>query len=152
MNPNDKLDELFPLPKGMKLQIRKFGQNPATPLKTMSTGDRQTLGQEPTPLFRWEDSTLKLSAVLYEDPGTGKMTCHVLCSDPTLLNKAAAPVALFGKREGEMILKTIKLNQPDPPTGGCRGSAEFGLLKDAIEKLGTEMGLIVFLSIEAGSA
>jgi hypothetical protein len=144
---NDKmLNELFPLPPGVKLHIRKFGKNPMTEMKTVPTADQGVAGEDHPPLtLTWEDETLGLSAVVSEDPATGKLTGHAFCTDPAMLNKASASVAVIGKREFEMLRKSINLNQPDPQTGGCCGSGDFGLLKDAVAKLGNELGLVVFL-------
>jgi hypothetical protein len=70
-------------------------------------------------------------------------------TDPVILNKASASVVLVGVQEYEMIQKSIKLDQPDQRTGRCCGSADFGLLKDALAKLGTELGLVVFMVVSA---
>jgi hypothetical protein len=141
-------EELFPLPPGVKLHRRLFGATPPTPLKTVQPGGQRGAGEDEPPLtLAWDDAKLRLSAVVREDPTTGKLIGSAFCTDPAMLNKGAAAVSLVGNREYEMILKTIKLDQPDQRTGGCRGSADFGLLKDAVAKLGTEMGLVVFMVV-----
>ncbi len=139
------LDEIFPLPPGMKLATRKFGVNPPLPLKAVRTGTQQTN----LPLtFRWEDSTLGLTVVINEDQTTGKLAAEAFCNDPALKGKAAASVALFGREEFKMIRKTIKFDQPDNRMGsGCCGSADSGQLSDAIALLGPEMGLLVFMVV-----
>jgi hypothetical protein len=141
-------EELFPLPPGVKLQKRKFGATPPTPLKTVQAGGQRSAGEDEPPLtLTWDDAKLRLSAVVREDPHTGKLIGSAFCTDPAMLNKASASVSLVGTHEYEMIRKTIKLDQPDKRTGGCCGSADFGLLKDAIVKLGTELGLVVFMLV-----
>jgi len=152
MNPEKKytLEELFPLPAGMKLPVHKFGQNPVTAMETVQVGGQGAAGEDHPPLtLTWDDLVkLRLSVVVREDPTSGKLIGDVVCTDPAMLNKASAFVAVVGKREFEMIRKKIKLDQPDKRTGGCYGSAEFGLLKDAVAQLGTELGLVVFLLID----
>jgi hypothetical protein len=149
MGPNSQrtFEELFPLPDGVKLRTRKFGVTPPTPLVQVPVpGQAADAGPgRPTLKIRWEDSTLGLTVLAREDAATGRLIGEVFCSDPAMLNKASVSVALVGKHEHRMIRKTVKLDQPDNRTGGCRGSDDFGSLDNAIKELGAEMGLVVFV-------
>lgn len=141
---NPTLDGMFPLPEGTKLRTRKFGVNPAMPLKPICHGGEQA-NQRLS--LRYSDPSLGLTVIVNEDRETGKLNAEVVCTDPGLMGKVAASVALVGHDESRMIRKTVKLDQPDDQTGGCRGSEDFGMLNDAVKRLGSDLGLVVFVLV-----
>jgi hypothetical protein len=173
MNEKKKLtlEELYPLPEGVKLRIRKFGANPTTGFVSAPGGGQGAAAGPARPPFklRWEDTTLGLTVLMREDLASGRLVADVFCTDPAKLNKASVSVSLVGKGKDQSVRKeiplnepetasqaistslapsigkTISLNEPDPRSGGCCGSAKFGSLNDAIGELGTELGLVVFM-------
>ena len=75
----------------------------------------------------------------------GHLIASVFCTDATLLNKVAVSVAVAGMVEDRLLRKTIFLNVAE--NNGCSGSADFGLLADAVQTLGPQLGLVVFLLV-----
>lgn len=150
MNHDDKttLDDLPPLPAGLRLRSRKFGANPASPLvPTPAPGARAGTGQKPQPVsIRWEDKGLGLAVTVLELQETGHLVADVFCADAGQRGKAAVSVALVGNIEDRMIRKSIPLDVGEKD--GCSGSAEFGKLADAVAELGTELGVVVFLECD----
>ena len=127
----------------MKLRKRKFGTAPDSPFKTVGSSAHEA---EPLELSL-ADSTLGLTVVVKEHRATGKLIAEASCSDPAMKGKAGASVAVIGREEFKLIRKTVKMDQSDERTGGCRGSADLGLLKDAVATLGPELGLVTFMLI-----
>jgi hypothetical protein len=135
------IDELYPLPKGVKLRKRIFGPNASSPLFPIPTrGDSNPDTQEF--MIRWEDPTYGLTVLVRERSEDSHLIADVVCTNADQLNKLAVSVALYGTKEMQMIRKTIPLAVPQQT--GCSGSADFGLFSAAVEKLGTQLGVIVF--------
>jgi hypothetical protein len=149
MNTEKKptLEELFPLPEGIKLRTRKFGANPMSPLVATPPGgdraDKQPL--RPELVIPWEDPEHGLTVLVRERRDSGRLVADVFCTDAAQLNKLAVSVALVGTIEDQMIRKTIPLNVPEKT--GCSGSADFGPLTEAVKELGTQLGVVVFMLV-----
>jgi len=143
------LDDLYPLPEGVKLRTRKFGANPMSPLASTPTGGPQGASSPDRTEFkiRWEDQEHGLTVLVRERRESGHLVADVFCTDAARLNKLAVSVALVGTIEDHMIRKTIPLDVPEKEIGGCSGSADFGLLTEATEELGTQLGVVVFMLV-----
>ena len=135
------IDELYPLPKGVKLRTKKIGPNASSPLFPIPTSGDSHPGT-PEFVIRWEDPTYGLLVLVRERRDDSHLIADVVCSNPDQLNKLAVSVALYGTKEMQKIRKTIPLTVPQQT--GCSGSADFGLFSAAVEKLGTALGVIVF--------
>jgi hypothetical protein len=138
------LADLYSLPPGTKLRVRKFGANPTSPLVPTPVGGNQGASAAVRPEFRlrWEDQQQGLQVTVRERDN-GHLIAEVFSTDPALLTKATVSVGLVGTIEDGLIRKTIPLDVPE--TTGCSGSADFGLLEDAVKELGSELGVVVFL-------
>ena len=150
MNTNrpPSLSELFPLPKGVKLPTYKFGTNPVAPLQTVSLGEPAAHAGTPRSPFKitWEDKEQGLKVCVEERQENSHLIANVYGTHEELLNKAAVSVALMGTNETEVIRKTVPLCVAETNgTFRCSGSADLGLLADAVQRLGDRIGLVVFL-------
>ena len=135
------LDDEYPLPKGVKLRTREFGTNAMSPLVPIpANGDSNPA--PPEFMIRWEDQDHGLTVLVRERRDDGHLIADVVCTDADQLNKLAVSVALVGTKEMQMIRRTIPLAVPDRI--GCSGSADLGLFSAAMEKLGNQLGVIVF--------
>lgn len=145
-DPKRSLEELFPLPAGVKLRTHKFGAKPCSPLFAISAGPDKDASSDSCPEFKiaWEDKQQGLK-VCVRERDNGHLIAEVFCSDASLLNKAAVSVGLMGTVEDQLIRKTIHLTVPEE--NGCSGWADFGLLTDAAQKLGARLGVVVFLLV-----
>ena len=145
-DPKPPLPGHFPLPEGLKLRSRKFGVNPVSSLVPVPVGGDNGDSSNPRPQFEiaWEDNQQGLK-VLVRERDDGHLIANVLCTDAGLLNKAAVSVGLMGTVEDRLIRKTIPLDVPEAT--GCSGSADFGPLADAVEELGPQLGVVVFLLV-----
>jgi hypothetical protein len=141
------LADLYPLPEGVKIRTRKFGANPISPLvPTPSGGDRDDSSSARTEFkIRWEDQEHGLTVLIRERRDSGHLVGDVFCTDAAQLNKLAVSVALVGTNEDQMIRKTISLDVPE--TTGCSGSADFGPLIEAVQELGPQLGVVVFMLV-----
>jgi hypothetical protein len=142
------LDDLYPLPEGVKVRTRKFGANPVTPLqptRPAASGDTSGPGKF---MLRHEAKELGLLVIVQEQENSGLLTAEVFSSHSDHLNQAAVFVALVGTIEDGMIRKTIPLvREIKDGEYRCSGSANFGSLRDAVQQLGNQLGLIVFLVV-----
>jgi hypothetical protein len=141
------LEGQYPLPEGVKLRTRKFGANPMSSLiSTPPGGDRGDSSPARTEFkIRWEDQEHGLTVLIRERRDSGHLIADVFCTDAGRLNNLAVSVALVGTVEDQMIRKTIPLNVPEKT--GCSGSADFGLLTDAVKELGAQLGVVVFMLV-----
>jgi hypothetical protein len=144
--PKPTPPDLFPLPAGIKLRTRKFGANPlalhASALAGVCKGDPSAPREEFE--IRWEDQKQGLT-VIVRNRDDGRLIADVFAIDAALLNKAWVSVSLVGKAEHDSERKTIPLDVAEK--NGCSGSAEFGPLVDVVNRLGPEIGLVVFLLV-----
>jgi hypothetical protein len=128
-----------------KLRTRKFGAKPVSDYVTVPVVGRE---HEVDPQTRfelhWEDAQMGLAAEVRELEN-GRLIAEVFCGDAGLLGKAAVCVGLAGKAADHVINKVILLNAP--VGNGCGGTADFGLLADAVKELGTQIAVIVFLNL-----
>jgi hypothetical protein len=150
-NAETNLNELYPLPPGIKLRKRHFPRNAVSNLKdTPAPGDRGDNGS-PRPVFELMleeridlgSTTVTLWVRIQERFPDGVLLGEVHCSDASLLNTGVVSVALSGTEENHLIRKTIPLTKAEKD--GCSGSIEFCLLQDAIRELGTKLQMSVFL-------
>jgi hypothetical protein len=143
--PQQNLDDLFPLPKGVKLRTHKFGARPWSALVPAPVGGNLDASSTPRPEFQipWEDQQQGLS-VLVSEQENGRLVATVACTNACLLGKAVA-VGLTGSAAEHPICKTISLHASE--TGGCGGAADFGPLTDAVKELGPHLGIVVFLLV-----
>jgi hypothetical protein len=141
------LEDQYPLPKGVKLRTRKFGASPESPLvPTPTGGDMGEAGPTRTEFkIRWEDQDHGLTVLVRDHQESGRLVADVFCTDAGQLNKLAVSVALVGTIEEQMIRKTIPLAVPEKT--GCSGSADFGPLTEAVEELGAQLGVVVFMLV-----
>jgi len=138
------LDEVFPLPKGIKFRQPKFGSKPASSVTAVRRSDTD-VGPTPEAFeIRWEDADQGLAVRVREQPD-GRLIAETSCSNVAVLGKWVS-VALVGTTTTEMIRKTIPFSVVE--TNGCRGSADFGPLADAVRDLGRELRIIVFLLLD----
>lgn len=138
------MNDLFPLPAGIRLRTRTFGKNSVSDL--MPTGLRKDQSasseqREPFKILLVVDG-LGLK-VLMQEREDGHLLANVHCRDISLLNRAAAVVGLVGTKEFELISKTIPFDVAEGD--GCAGSADFGTLTAAVEKLGEELSVVAYL-------
>jgi hypothetical protein len=145
-DPKPTLADLFPLPEGTKLRVRKFGAKPVSELVPAPVGGNVAQAAAPRPEFKihWEDQQQGLTVIVREREN-GHLVAEVCCSDAGLHNKAAVSVGLVGTVEDHLIRKTIPLDVV--VTGGCSGSADFGPLTAAVQELGPQLGVVVFLLV-----
>jgi hypothetical protein len=145
-DPKRTLPDLFPLPDGTKIRARKFGAKPVSPLVPAPVAGDKGDDAAPRAAFkiRWEDQQQGLT-VLVRERGNGHLIADVFCTDAGLLDKAAVSVGLVGTVEDHLIRKTIPLDVSE--NSGCSGSADFGLLADAVKELGQQLGVVVFLLV-----
>ena len=141
------LEDQYPLPEGVKLRTRKFGANPMSPLVATPTGGDTGDSSSARPEFkiRWEDQEHGLTVLVRERRESGHLVADVFCTDAGQLNKLAVSVALVGTVEDQMIRKTIPLDVPEK--AGCSGSADFGPLAEAVNDLGPQLGVVVFMLV-----
>lgn len=131
------LEELFPLPAGIKVHTRRFGARPVSaPVPVPDAGFR----------FEWADAEQGLR-VLVTEGGDGRLAAEATCRDAALRGHAAVSVAIASARSDDSIRQTVPLNDP-APGGGCRGAADFGLRVDAVARLGDRFVFVVFLLTE----
>ncbi len=144
---NSTLDRLYPLPEGVKLRTLNLSKNAESPLVSISTGEEMAESGASRPEFtiHWEDKDNGLTVLVRECPENGHLVADVFCTDAGQLNKLAVSVALVGTSGNQMIRKTIPLRAPEKT--GCSGSADFGLFTEAVTKLGTRLGIFVFMLV-----
>jgi hypothetical protein len=144
---NSPLEAQYPLPEGVKLRTRKFGANPMSKLEPTPSGGPMGGAGPARPEFRiaWEDKEHGLTVLVRERRDSGRLVADVFCIDASQLNKLAVSVALVGTIEDRMIRQTIPLNVAEKT--GCSGSADFGPLNEAVQELGTELGVVVFMLV-----
>jgi hypothetical protein len=144
-DPKPPLSDLFLLPEGIKIRVRKFGANPLSPLVPVPVRpDKGDAAPRPAFQLRWEDPQQGLT-VLVREQENGRLIANASCTDASLLNKAAMSVGLVGTVENYLIRKTIPLDAPEKT--GCSGSADFGPLTEAVKQLGPQLGVVVFLLV-----
>ena len=133
---------MFALPIGMQFRTRMFGAKVVSPLFPVPV--QPGCESAPRPLFevRWEDPQLGRT-VLVREQQDGHLIADVFAADSHLLNEAAVSVSLVGTAEDQMILKMVPLVVAEK--NGCSGSADFGPLANAVQQLGSQLGVIVFL-------
>ncbi len=139
---NAKQPGSMPLPAGIKRRKKKVGSTIGTPLAPVPMQTSQAALPRPPFEVHWEDAKLQLK-VRVQERDTGHVVADVFCTEPNWLNNAWASVALYGAGEGQFIQKSIPLDAAAP--GGCRGSWDFGPLANLVQRLGDQLGLIVFL-------
>lgn len=97
--------------------------------------------------LRFEDNDLGI-LVLVRENVESKLIAEVFSTNPEHLNGGALSVALVGKLRIEFIRKSIPFTvEEQDGKFRCRGTWDFGKLEDAVQKLGDQLGLIVFLLV-----
>src|SRR5262249_11007587 len=136
----------FPLPPEIRLRECRFGSSaPSRVVPLPAPGDEVGSGQERPPVvLSHTDPKLGVTVEAREDRESGHLAALAHCTDPGLLNQGEVAVVLFGSREGRLISKKIKLDVAEK--GGCGGSADFGQLGPMADELGTQLGMLVFLT------
>jgi len=139
------LDEMFPLPPGIRLRPLKCGSNPVSPVIPLpSPGELARSDPERAALvLHHADDKLGVRVEVREVRESGRLVAYANCTDARLLGKGAVSAVLFAPNEGPLIGKTIPLNTPE--LHGCSGSADFGKFADVAKELGASMGVVVFL-------
>jgi hypothetical protein len=139
------LEDLFPLPPGVKDHTTKFGANPVSALVPVpAAGERSPTAPRPDFEIRWEDQKLGVKALMREGED-GRLIADVFCNDPNLLGKGAVSVTLAGAAPDPLLGKIIPLTMPD--ANGCKGSADFGPLASAVQELGPRLCVVVMLLV-----
>jgi len=143
------LADLFPLPEGVKLRTRRFGSAPPTELKPLPP-DMPAGGTDDHPEFEltWHDEGLGLTVLVRERSDSGRLVARAFSTDPAHLDTAAVSVAVVGSAGDDMIRKTVLLDTAE--TVGpdkCSGTADFGPLVEARQRLGDKLGLVAFLLV-----
>lgn len=150
-DPNPNLHDPFPLPKGMIRHTTKIGAYPISEFVPVPVSGRNGASSDPRPEFKicWEDQQQGLR-VLVREREDGHLIADVFCSNAGLLGQAAMSVGLVGAGTTDVILKAIPLNMPEK--NGCSGSADLGSLASAVKQLGSQLGLVVMLSVRKSAA
>jgi hypothetical protein len=137
------LEEMWPLPPGIKLRRPQFGSSPESAPVTVrgseNTADA-TLNSERFEI-RWKDPEQGFAVAMREQPD-GRLIAEVSGVGNSLLGKWVS-VSLAGMVNDHLISKTIALKAPEQ--NGCNASADFGLLTDVARELGPQIRMIVFL-------
>src|SRR5687767_5096849 len=107
-DPKQTLDELFPLPKGIKIRSRKFGKNPVSALVPTSVGQANCSADSQRSPFQidWEDQHLELKVRVREQEN-GRLIATVFCNNADRLGKAAVSVGLWGTAAEFSIRKSV---------------------------------------------
>jgi hypothetical protein len=135
-NRKPTLEELFPLPSGIKIHTRKFGVAPVSqPVLVPAVGFR----------YVFEDPEQGLHVVVTERDD-GRLVGEATYRDAAGPERAVVSVAITSNRTEDSIRKTIQLNEPTEG-GGCRGTADFGTRADAIARLGDQFVFVVFVRL-----
>jgi hypothetical protein len=148
MTNEELLNQLFPLPEGVKLRKPRFGTaGPSAPVPIRVRHVQHARGehQRPAPPFEikdWNDPHLGLTINVLEDPD-GEVWAYVDCNDRSYLGKEVSVALLGSKGEYRLLRRTIALNTET--SHGCSGKASFGKLQDLAEELGDQVQLSAFL-------
>ena len=137
------LEEAFPLPSWVKIRKRKFPKNPASPLQST---DRDNPNRAKFQL-RLEDEELGLLVLIGED-ASGHLIGEVFSTNVEHMKQAVVSVALVGTVPDQTIHRIIGFTTEEGQGKyRCRGSADFGNLDVAVNELGDQLGMMVFLNI-----
>lgn len=146
------LPDLYPPPEGSKVRERTFGASPVSPPVSAPIGRDAADPAAPRLPFksRWEnqlqeDSGGRKIKITVRERDNGHLIADVFCNDAELLGKASVSVGLVGARADRTIRMSVALDVP--ATDGCSGSADFGPLADAVEELGGQLRVVMFLLV-----
>jgi hypothetical protein len=140
-NPN--WSEPFSLPHGMKLRHPRFGANPISALFAVPITGNNGESSEPQPEFRisWEDQQQGLR-VLVREREDGHLIAEAVCTNPGLFDEPVVSVGIVGAGVEPGNCRIIPLTVSE--NNSRSGSADLGLLKDAVKELGPQLGVVVF--------
>lgn len=135
------LDDLFPLPKGRKLRMPRFGQSqPPASQPLPAVGQRCDVS---TPgMFALDYAVDNVQVRVREHAGEEDIRVYISCPDPGRLGQQVS-VMLVGRDESQILYLKIPLDTPEKV--GCSGTARAGSVSEVRKQVGAECTVLACL-------